>query len=99
MYFNYPFNASIGRIITAFRAGKNPANVPAAIKVKVAWMAMCKSTVGFTKTVADAIPMSITCSPATLFMYSVQAIPAIIPIYPNKVVIVMLSAMINVRIE
>ena len=89
----------MGRIMTAFRAGKNPAKVPAIIKVKVAWIAICKSTVGLTNTVADATPMSITCSPATLFMYSVQAIPAIIPIYPNKVVIVMLSAMINVRIE
>ena len=37
---NYPLKASIGRIITALRAGKNPANVPAIINVKVAWMAM-----------------------------------------------------------
>lgn len=37
MAFNYPLNASMGRIITAFRAGKNPANVPAIINVNVAW--------------------------------------------------------------
>ena len=68
----------MGRIMTALRAGKNPANVPATIKVRVAWMAMCMSTVGLTNTVAEATPTSTTCSPATAFMYSVTAMPALL---------------------
>ena len=38
-------------------------------------------------------------SPATVFMYSVAAMPATIPIYPKKVVIVTLSAMISHKID
>ena len=39
-------------MLTAFRAGNNPANVPAIINVSVACMAILISTVGFRKTVS-----------------------------------------------
>ena len=44
-------------------------------------------------------PISTTCSPEMVFMYSVVRMPAIMPMYPNNVVIVMLSVIINPKIE
>ena len=44
-------------------------------------------------------PASTVWFPATVFMYSVAAMPATIPIYPKKVVIVTLSAMISHKID
>ena len=69
------------------------------MSVNVACMAICKSTVGFSNTVAEATPMSITCAPLTAFIYSVTAIPATMPMYPKKVVMVILSAIISPRMD
>ena len=76
------------RMLTALRAGNNPANVPAITNVSVAWMAIPMSTVGVRNTVSDHIPVSIVWFPKALFIHSVAPIPATIPIYPNMVVIV-----------
>lgn len=62
-------------------------------------MAMLISTVGFSKKVIEKTPASTTCLPATIFMYSVVAIPATIPIYPKNVVITTLSDMMSQRMD
>ena len=85
--------------MTALRAGKKPASVPAITNVMVACMAILISTVGLRKTVSVKTPASTVWFPATVFMYSVAAMPATIPIYPKKVVIVTLSAMISHEIR
>ena len=85
--------------MTALRAGKKPASVPAITNVMVACMAILISTVGLRKTVSVKTPASTVWFPATVFMYSVAAMPATIPIYPKKVVIVTLSAMISHKID
>lgn len=84
-------------MLTALRAGNNPANVPAITNVSVAWMAIPMSTVGFRNTVSDHIPLSIVWFPKALFIHSVAPMPATIPIYPNMVVIVTLSTIISQR--
>eukprot|EP00975_Prorocentrum_lima_P057440 12048579-Prorocentrum_lima.AAC.1 len=71
--------------MTALRAGKKPASVPAITNVMVACMAILISTVGLRKTVSVKTPASTVWFPATVFMYSVAAMPATIPIYPKKV--------------
>ena len=85
--------------MTALRAGKKPASVPAITNVMVACMAILISTVGLRKTVSVKTPASTVWFPATVFMYSVAAMPATIPIYPKKVVIVTLSAIISHKID
>jgi len=62
--------------MTALRAGKKPASVPAITNVMVACMAILISTVGLRKTVSVKTPASTVWFPATVFMYSVAAMPA-----------------------
>ena len=60
---------------------------------------MDRSTVGFSKKVMENTPISMVCLPATTFIYSVTAIPATMPTYPKKVVMVTLSEIISQRID
>ena len=69
----------MGLILTAFLAGKNPASVPAIIKVSVACMAMPMSTVGSENILAWNIPVSAVWVPKAEFIHSVTQMPATMP--------------------
>ena len=78
--FQSALSASIGLMLTAFFAGKKPANVPAMIRVSVAWTAMPRSTVGLENMVCWNIPASMVWLPKAAFIHSVTPMPATIPI-------------------
>lgn len=85
----------MGLILTAFLAGKYPAKSPDIINTIVAAMTTDMSTVGFLNTLISLLPPLLI----ALLINSVSPTPAIIPMYPKKLVINKASSKINFKME